>query len=647
MCGIAGIVLRDPTAGVDPALVRRMCRAIGHRGPDDEGVWTEPGAGLGHRRLSIIDLSPAGHQPMANEDGSVWVVYNGEIYNFPELREGLIARGHEFRSRTDTEVLVHLYEEEGEELVKHLSGMFAFAIWDRRRRRLLLARDRAGEKPLKYAEIPGGLVFASELKAVLASGRVAAEPELESIDRFLTFGYVPSPQTGFRGIHKLPPAHRLVWQDGELSVDRYWTLDFSRKRAFPPAELAERVRSAVHHAVVGRMISDVPLGAFLSGGIDSTIVVSCMAQAASRPVETFSIGFEHETYDELPYARKVAERFGTHHHEFVVRADDASLLPFLASLYEEPYADSSALPTYFLARETRRHVTVALSGDGGDEGFAGYSRYARLAAARRRLAWLRAPVLGSAIEALERRSLPLPPRLHRQLDVALGITSTDLGSAHAWTVRIFSERDKRGLYGPSMQACLAHPASALLSRWALRPEAGSAMIDRACFMDVMGYLPDDVLVKVDLAAMVHGLETRAPLVDHEVLELAASVEPGVRFAGGKLKALLKHTFADVFPPGLLERPKMGFGIPLQEWFRGPLLPLARELLLSSESRIHRYLRRERLEELLSQHVARRLQLGSQLWSLVMLELWHREVVEHAWASAPSLFEARDGERRVG
>jgi len=647
MCGIAGIVFRDPSTRVDPALVRRMCRAIDHRGPDDEGIWTEAGAGLGHRRLSIIDLSPAGHQPMSNEDGSIWVVYNGEVYNFQELRESLVARGHAFRSRTDTEVLAHLYEEEGEDLVKHLSGMFAFAIWDRPRRRLVLARDRAGEKPLKYAEIPGGLVFASELKALLASGRVSAEPELESIDRFLTFGYVPSPHTGFQDIRKLPPAHRLVWQDGVASIDRYWTLDFSRKQELPADQLRQRVRAAVQRAVAGRMISDVPLGAFLSGGIDSTIVVSCMAEASSRPVETFSIGFEHEIYNELPHARRVAERFGTRHHEFVVRADEASLLPFLAGLYEEPYADSSALPTYFLARETRRYVTVALSGDGGDEGFAGYSRYARLDAARRWLAWLRVPGLGAMVDYLAQRSLPLPPRLHRQLDVALGITSPDLGEAHAWTVRIFSDRDKRGLYAPSMQALLANPASALLSRWAESPEAGEAMIDRACFMDAMGYLPDDVLVKVDLAAMAHGLETRAPLVDHEVLELAASAPPGIRFSGGKLKALLKDAYADVFPPGLLERPKMGFGIPLQEWFRGPLLPLARELLLSSESRIHRYLRRDALERLVSLHVAGRLELGSQLWSLIMLELWHREVVERPWASEPSLVERWDRERRVG
>ncbi len=632
MCGIAGIVLRDPEAAVDPGLLLRLSDAIRHRGPDDSAHWTGPGVGLAHRRLAIIDLSPAGRQPMCNEDESVWLVFNGEIYNFLELRERLEKNGHRFRSRTDSEVIVHLYEEEGERCVEQLDGMFALALWDVRQRRLLLARDRLGKKPLKYAELPQGLVFASELKALLASGLVEREVDFAQVDQYLSFGYVPSPGTGFRGIQKLPPAHRLVWQNGAAKSERYWCLDYRKKRVQSAAAWQEEIRHAVRAAVRRRLISDVPLGAFLSGGIDSGIVVACMAEASSRPVETFSIGFEHEAYDELPHARRLAERYGTSHHEFQVRADEVTLLPTLARLYEEPYSDSSALPSWFLARETRKHVTVALNGDGGDEGFAGYQRYADLPRLRRRFAALGLPGAAAAANALAR--LPgVPPRWARNLEAAAGLTAGDLGSAYAWTVRTFSEREKRALYRAEVRDQLAEHPAALLSRWADDPRAGEALIDRICFADEMTYLPDDLLVKMDLASMAHGLEARSPLLDHHLLELAAEIPADTKLPGGRLKGLLKDAFREALPPEHLEKPKTGFGIPLQEWFRGPWADFTREHLVAEGARIQRWLEPAPLARALEDHVAGRIGFGYQLWSLLMLELWLREVVE-APADAP-------------
>jgi asparagine synthase (glutamine-hydrolysing) len=601
-----------------------MGDAIRHRGPDDSGIWTGPGVGLVHRRLSIIDLSPAGHQPMANEDGSVWIVFNGEIYNFQELRKDLVAQGHAFRSATDSEVIVHLYEEEGDACVERLDGMFAFAIWDAPRRRLLLARDRVGKKPLKYAEIPGGLVFSSELKALLAAELVDREVDVPQIHDFLTFGHVPAPGTGFARIRKLEPGHRMVWERGRLSRDRYWSLDYRAKQCLPATEWREEVRRSVRQAVERRLVADVPLGAFLSGGVDSSIVVACMAQASARPVETFSIGFEHEDFNELPYARQVAERWKTSHHEFIVRADDSALLPTLARIYEEPYADSSALPSWFLARETRRHVTVALNGDGGDEGFGGYARYAQFArwrASARALSPLRA-----AATALT--GFPgLSPQLRRNLDVVAGLLNPELGTAYTSILRLSTEREKRDLYHEGLFPLPAAASSRVLSRWLEDPRAGEALIDRVSFCDVMAYLPDDLLVKMDLATMAHGLEARSPLLDHHVLELAASAPLEIRFPGGRLKALLKDAFRDDLPTALIDRPKAGFGIPVQQWFRGPWAPFARELLLAPDTRVRAYFRRETLERFIDEHGAGRIARGYQIYALVMLELWHREVVE--------------------
>jgi asparagine synthase (glutamine-hydrolysing) len=633
MCGIAGIVQRDPEARTDPALLRVLSDAIRHRGPDDAGHWIGAGVGLAHRRLSIVDLSAAGHQPMSNEDETVWLVFNGEIYNFRELREPLEKKGHRFRSATDSEVIVHLYEELGERCVEQLEGMFALAIWDVRNRSLLLARDRLGKKPLKYAELPdGGLAFASELKALLAARLVEPSVADDEVDHYLSLGYVPAPGTGFRAIRKLPAAHRLIWRDGRSRSERYWQLDFSRKRTQADAAWREEIRDAVRQAVRRRLISDVPLGAFLSGGIDSSIVVACMAEASAKPVETFSIGFEHEAHNELPFARRLAERYATSHHEFMVRADQVELLPTLARLYEEPYGDASALPSWFLARETRRHVTVALNGDGGDEGFAGYERYALFERMRSRLAALGMPGLRSLVDAGAR--LPgLPPRWARRLEVAVGLSDPDLGSAYAWTNRLLSSGEKLRLGRPEWLAARTAAPSSLFSAWMDDPRAGNAALDRMCFADVMLYLPDDLLVKMDLATMAHGLEARSPLLDHHLLELAAQIPADARRPHGRLKGLLKDAFASALPEGHLQRAKSGFGIPLQEWFRGPWAGFARDHLAARDTRVARYFRPEALERLLADHIADRADYGYQIWALLMLELWIREVAE-APAGAP-------------
>jgi len=623
VCGIAGIVDTDRDRPVDSATLKRMSRALRHRGPDDEGEWVAGGVGLAHTRLAVIDLSPHGRQPMCNEDGTLQVVFNGEIYNFRELRTELVGKGHVFRSETDTEVIVHLYEEHGDACVDRLEGMFAFAVWDARQRRLLLARDRLGKKPLKYAAVDGGLIFASELKAILATGLVEREVDTDDIDRFLSLGYVPAPGTGFAGIRKLPPAHRLVWEDGKITIERYWSLDFRPKAMRSADEWSELVRETVERAVARRLISDVPLGAFLSGGIDSSIVVGCMARQMSRPVETFSIGFDFEAYNELPQARAVAELYGTSHHELVVRPDAAELLPVLAELYEEPFADCSALPSYVLARETRREVTVALNGDGGDEGFVGYTRYARLADWNGRLdlaARSGIPRLAGAVAGW------FGPGVAERLDGLRHYGDTDPAVRYGWIMRLFSERQKRTMGRNGGGAALTRFGADALVRLMHDERGGTALVDRMTYADAMLYLPDDLLVKVDLACMAHGLEARSPLLDRELLEVAASAPAELRYAGGSLKSLLKRAFRDELPAEVTGRPKAGFVIPLAEWFRDPLLPLARDLLCNAETHVLRYFRPDALKSLVERHAAGRADHGRQLWALAMLELWHRRVV---------------------
>jgi asparagine synthase (glutamine-hydrolysing) len=631
VCGIAGKVTQR--GNVPARVVESMCEREEHRGPDSRGIHRSNGAALGIQRLRIIDLE-TGDQPIYNEDRSVAVVLNGEIYNFPELREDLERRGHSFYTRSDTEVIAHLYEERGPCLVEDLNGMFAFAVWDERRRRLLLARDRVGKKPLFYAEGKDWLSFASELPALMTDPDVPAEVDPSSIDTYLAYGYVPAPWSIWRDVRKLPPAHTLVWEEGETRSERYWMLDYSHKRAEDRRELEEELRQRVGAAVRRRLISDVPLGAFLSGGVDSSIVVSEMAAASTEPVKTYSIGFEEEEYNELPQARLVADRFGTDHHEFVVKPDAIRLVPKMVRHYGEPYADSSAIPTFHLAELTRRHVTVALNGDGGDESFAGYLRHVANSLTNGLDAVpepLRRGVAGLGRAIPERPgSRGLTSRARRLL-VSVDGDAIDRYRRH---ISIFNDAERAELLDPDFRGSVdaSRAPEVIAAPW--RAASGSSALDRLLEVDVSSYLPGDLLVKVDIATMAHSLEARSPLLDHEVMEFAASLPPREKASLGRKKLILRRAYRGSVPDSILDGPKRGFGVPLGAWFRGELADYARDLLLDRTTLDRGYLKESAVHSLLDAHAAGRGDRSAQLWALLMLESWNREL------ASPGLHSAR-------
>jgi asparagine synthase (glutamine-hydrolysing) len=634
MCGIAGIV--SDAGGSLESWLKPMIDAQAHRGPDDWGVWSDDRCALGHRRLSIIDLSAAGRQPMSNMHGDIRITFNGEIYNFQQLRRELEGLGHSFRTRTDTEAIIRAYEQWGVDCLAKLRGMFAFGLWDRRRRRLFLARDRVGKKPLFYAQFGDRFLFASELQGVLADKAVPREVDPPAIDAYLSYGYVPAPHTAFKGVYKLPPAHYLTLElkraGFEKRVERYWTLDYAPKLRISENEACEALREKMTEAVRLRMVSDVPLGAFLSGGVDSSVVVGLMAKLSGAKVRTFSIGFNEATYDETAHARRIAERWGTDHHEFIVEPDALSILPKLVRHYGEPYADSSAIPTFYVAQMTSRHVTVALNGDGGDESFAGYERYmANYLAERMRLV----PGVEAASRLLS-RLIPdsiSPKSRARQARRFLAVASQSMAERYPRWLKTFQDEAKLRLYSPEFIELLnghsnghgAGPLKALFtesapSRPALHP------VDAAMAVDVASYLPYDLLVKVDIASMANGLEARSPFLDHEVMEFAARLPVEIKFRRRRLKSLLKRAFADLLPPENVNRRKMGFGVPVGQWFRGPLRDLLRDALLSPRSLGRGYFLEPEVRRLVEEHLERRADHSFQLWNLLMLELWHREFI---------------------
>jgi asparagine synthase (glutamine-hydrolysing) len=633
MCGIVG-QLRPAGSPVDANLIERMCAGLEHRGPDSRGVHRDERAGLGIQRLRVIDLN-TGDQPIYNEDRSVVVVLNGEIYNYRELRAELQARGHVFATQGDTEVIVHLYEEHGADCVRHLHGMFAFALWDRRSDALLLARDRVGKKPLFYALRDGVLSFASEMGALLADDDIPREVDHTALDRFLAFGYVPTPLTAIRGVRKLPPAHTLELCEGRVTLQRYWQLDYANKLDAPVEELCERIREALRAATRRRLISDVPLGAFLSGGIDSSAVVAAMAEASSEPVRTFSIGFDNQQFDELPHARRISEQFGTVHEEFRVRADAVEVVPRIIRHYGEPFADSSAIPSFYLAEMTRRHVTVALNGDGGDESFGGYTRYVANATADR-LDRLPAP-LRRALSAAGGR---IPDRgdvssmANRARRMASGL-ALDGAGRYARYVSWFDAAQRSALYTPEFAASLdAQPAEALIAAvW--EGASGRSAIDRMLETDVSTYLVDDLIAKIDIATMAHGLEARSPLLDHQLMELAASIPAELKVRGREKKWILRQALRGWLPDEVLDRPKQGFSVPLSSWLRADLRDWAGEVLLDPSTLDRGYFEPEAVRRLLDRHAAGADGDAKRIWSLVMLELWHREFVD---ASSPSRLE---------
>ncbi|HYB74651.1 MAG TPA: asparagine synthase (glutamine-hydrolyzing) [Candidatus Sulfotelmatobacter sp.] len=627
MCGICGVLNFDPAAPVDPAVLKGMADLLAHRGPDGEGFHRHGPIGLGHRRLAIIDLSDAAAQPMANEDESLWIVFNGEIYNFQSLRDDLLRRGHTFRSKSDTETILHLYEEEGEGCLRHLRGMFAFALWDSRRRRLFLARDRVGKKPLFYWHRPGrAFAFASEPKAFVADPAFRAEPDAEALWHFLTFQYIPAPWSGFRAVRKLPPAHYLVLEGDRLDIHRYWDLRYTPKRGESALALAAELGARLREAVRLRLISDVPLGAFLSGGVDSGAVVALMAEVGTGPLRTFSIGFPEADYDELRYARLVAERFQTEHHELVVRPDALAILPRMVWHYNEPFGDSSAVPSFYLAEMTRRGVTVALNGDGGDESFAGYPRYLALRRSRGfdyiprgvrpGLAWAASHLPAGRAKGFLSRAAQF-----------LAAQDPDPERRYArWLVH-FDHALKPRLCTPEFQAQAGGADSVDLVVAAYARSDGTDLIDRTLHVDVQTYLPDDLLVKMDIATMAHSLEARSPFLDHELMEFAASLPPDLKLHGRTGKKVLKSLLRPLLPPALLHRPKMGFGVPIDHWFRGPLRDVLREVLLSSRCLGRGYLRPPMVQKMTEEHIAGRRNWHYHLWDLLVLELWFRTFID--------------------
>ena len=631
MCGIVGIA--DPGGSPIPeADLRRMCDAIAHRGPDGEGRYLSPhdrngSVGLGIRRLAVIDLV-TGQQPVHNEDKTIWVVLNGEIYNYPELRLELEGKGHVFYTNSDTEAIVHAYEEYGIDVPKKLRGMFAFALWDERRESLLLARDRVGKKPLLYAISQGRLVFASEFQAILRHPDVSRDVNLEAILHYLSFMCVPGPQTAFAAIKKLQPAHLLVWTRTSITIQRYWSLDFDQKREISEQEAADRTLALLRDAVKVRLMSDVPLGAFLSGGVDSSAVVALMSELQSRPVKTFSIGFDDRDFSEIHHARRVAARFGTDHHEFMVRPDAIDVLPTLVRHYGEPYADSSAIPTYYLSKVTRQHVTVALNGDGGDEAFAGYERYVAMVMAERYQtipAMLRRRLIDPVV-----RAMPEPANARSRLGRLrrfLSAAGRERSERYLRWSGAISEEVKRDLCAPGFLEQADRLCTPDLMRTWFSGNGDLDIVDRVLKADTENYLPNDLLVKVDIASMAVSLEARSPFLDHHLLEFAVTVPGSYKLRGLTTKRLLRRALKDILPAENIGRAKMGFGVPIGRWLRGELRELLRGAILSERGAHRGYFKSETVRFIYEQHQSGKRDWGHQLWTLLMLELWHREFID--------------------
>ncbi len=637
MCGIAGVI-DSRGRPVELPLLKAIADRMVHRGPDDDGFYRNGraqgqdtgapvSAGLAFRRLSIIDLS-GGHQPLSNEDGSLQLVFNGEIYNFKELRPELEALGHRFATVSDGEAILHLYESFGPQgTVERLRGMFAFALWDERKGVAFLARDRVGKKPLVFYEQDGRLSFASELAALLEDSRIGREIDWSAIYHYLTFMCVPAPLTALRGVRKLPPAHYLLYQGGEATLHRYWDLQYGPKLKVSRAEACEQIRELLLEAVRLRLISDVPLGAFLSGGIDSSAVVAAMSRAGNGKVRTFSIGFEEKKFNELPFARIVAHYYGTEHHVFTVRPNALEVLPALVEHYGEPYADSSAIPTYYLSKMTRDFVTVALNGDGGDESFSGYRRHWANRVAGR--IWSLPPSMRAGL-IRPLTALPGGKNYHSLFNkIKRFATAADLPPSERYThwVGFFGEADKHGLLSPGLRATVGELNSVHQVEALFEGQAGLDDVDAALRTDVNFYLPNDLLVKVDIATMAVSLEGRSPFLDHKLMEYAARLPSEYKVRGRGLKSILKEAVAPWLPDRILSKPKWGFAVPIGAWFRGEMRDFLRDHLLGPTATSRGYFNPEAVERLVATHQRGERDLGHHLWILLMFELWLRAFVD--------------------
>jgi len=625
MCGIAGkayfnnkeVLVRD---------IEAMNEKITHRGPDDSGVYISKNkrVGMGHRRLSVIDLSPLGHQPM-NYLNRYWISYNGEIYNFQILREKLKKDGYQFKSKTDTEVILALYDKYGKKCLDHLRGMFAFVIFDEKENTIFAARDRVGKKPFKYYLDENVFIFASELKSILTQKEYIKEPDWTAIHHYLPLQYCPAPLTGFKGIKKLEPGHYLFLNlNGKKIIkEQYWKLDYSKKMKLTEDEWSRKINGKLEESVKLRMVSDVPLGAFLSGGIDSSAIVGIMSKFSKTPIKTFSIGFEEKKYNELKYARKIADLFKTDHTEFIVKPNALEDLRMLAKQYEEPFADSSALPTCYLSKLTKEHVTVALNGDGGDENFAGYSRYSafKLSLLYAKLGLInKAMVLPATKMLANNTNNPFFARAHRFSKSA----SDDYRSRYLEYIAYFNNEDKESLYTDNFKNQVWPEDTYKIIAEKFNGANIKNKIDQVLYTDFVSYLPDDLLAKIDIASMAVSLECRSPLLDHKFLELTAKVPPELKLSGlTNKKYIFKKALENFIPNEILYRPKMGFGVPINTWFRNDLESFTKQTLLSKKATSRSLFKKKEISRLLSEH-ARGMDHQYRIWALLMLELWLEE-----------------------
>jgi len=629
MCGIAGFIDFWDRNGNDSfergRLLKSMCDVIRHRGPDDEGFLLKDGVALGMRRLSIIDLA-GGHQPISGEDGSVTIVFNGEIYSFQELRSELEKRGHTFKTNSDTEAIVHAYEEYGPACADHLRGMFAFAIWDDRKRELYIARDRVGKKPLYYTVTPGQtLVFGSEIKSILEHPDVTREINLEALDAYFTLGYIPDPLTIFQNVHKLPPGHYLTFSAGRVAIQQYWDFKFEPAASRKPEDYMEELRALLNESVRLRLISDVPLGAFLSGGVDSSTVVALMAQHMNQPVKTFSIGFHEDSYNELKYARLTAKKLGTDHHEFFVTPQICDIINDLVWHFDEPFADPSAIPTFMVSKLARDHVTVALSGDGGDELFAGYTHYVVQESRR---------AFSAALPKALREGV-MRPLSYRLPHGAWGRNylhniSLDPIDRYLDSLSYFTELNKESLYTSDFRRQLhaKNWVARSFRDYAARVKTNEPL-DQLLYIDGKSYLPGDILTKVDRMSMATSLEVRVPLLDHKLIDFVTKVPASLKLAGTETKQLLKRVARDLIPAEILDRPKQGFGMPLEEWINRQLRDQIREILREPRTRQRGYVNPDYVDLILDEHHKGRRDHSQPLWSLWILELWHRRYIDDA------------------
>jgi asparagine synthase (glutamine-hydrolysing) len=623
MCGIAGIVSFDGLSDQAPAVAVAMRDVLAHRGPDEAGLHCDAFAALAHRRLSIVDLGN-GQQPMCNEDGSIWVVFNGEIYNHAAIRDRLERAGHRYRTRSDTETIIHAYEEWGDDCVNDMRGMFAFAIWEAPRKRLLLVRDRLGVKPLYYHMDGDTVTFGSEIKALLQHPGVRREWDPAALDAFLAFQYVPAPGSIYKHIFKLPAAHMLAVEPGRSSLRRYWTLEFTGEdNGAREEELLERLDALVTDSVRLRLISDVPLGAFLSGGIDSSVVVAAMAKLSPGRVVTTSVGFAERAFNELEYARTVAEHLGTERHEQIVTPDIADLLPKLAWHFDEPFADSSMVPTYYVSAAARQHVTVALSGDGGDELWAGYSRHRVEQWEGRMRRWLGG--VGSRIAGRIGGQLPLDVKGARALR-HLGLSPAQAcATKHAYS--FFEGEDRTALYASDFASAVDGADPFIGFRKAYDECVSPSALDRSLYVDANTYLIDDIMTKVDRTSMAVSLEAREPLLDHKLLEFAASVPERFKIRNRQGKYLLRRLLERSVPKSIVERPKQGFEAPIGDWLRKALAPMAADLFFDGQMRSRGVFDSKTVERIWSEHQSGARDHRHRLWSLLMLELWFRQFAE--------------------